>query len=90
MFEGEQIVKWSSMLRLLLLAFLMSSEDRIETKRSVRILILTGGLLLLTVFFTWFFQEQIGKSLLNIGIVIFVVFLLVARLIIALIVLRNR
>jgi hypothetical protein len=68
----------------------MSSEDRSATKRSVRILMLAGGLLLLTVMFAWFFQEQIGKSSLNIAILVFVVFLLVARSIIALIVLRNK
>jgi len=51
---------------------------------------LTGGLLLLTVIFTWFFQEQIGKSFLNITIVVFAVFVLVARSIVALIDLRNK
>lgn len=90
MFEGEQMANWSSVLRLLLLAFLVSSEERIAPKRSVQILILTGGLLLLTVIFAWFFQEQIGKSFLNIAIVVFVVFVLVARSVGAVIDLRNK
>ena len=68
----------------------MSSEERIAPKRSVQILMLTGGLLLLTVIFAWFFQEQIGKSFLNIAIVVFVVFVLVARSIFALNDLRNK
>jgi O-antigen ligase len=90
MFEGEQMTNWSSVLRLLLLTFLVSSEDRIDRKRSVQILMLTGGLLLLTLIFAWFFQEQIGKSFLNIAIVVFVVFFLVARSIVYLIDLRNK
>ena len=84
------MANWSSVLRLLLLAFLVSSEERIARKRPVQILMLTGGLLLLTVIFAWFFQEQIGKSFLNIAIVVFVVFVLVARSIVALIDLRNK
>ena len=77
-------------LKLFLLAFLVSSEDRLARKRSVKILMLTGGLLLLTVVFAWFFQEQIGKSYLNIAILLFVVFVLVARSIVTLIDLRAR
>ena len=84
------MANWSSVLRLLLLAFLVSSEERIARKRPVQILMLTGGLLLLTVIFAWFFQEQIGKSFLNTAIVVFVVFVLVARSIVALIDLRNK
>ena len=84
------MANWSSVLRLLLLAFLVSSEERIARKRPVQILMLTGRLLLLTVIFAWFFQEQIGKSLLNIAVVVFVVFVLVARSIFALIDLRDK
>jgi len=51
---------------------------------------LTGGLLLLTVILAWFFQEQIGDSFLNIAIVVFVVFVLVARSIFGLIDLLNK
>jgi len=80
----------SSVLRLPLLAFLVSSEERIVPKRSVQILMLTGGLLLLTVIFAWFFQEQIGKSFLNIAIVAFFVFVLVARLVGTAIHMRNK
>ena len=90
MFEGEQMTNWSSVLRLLLLAFLVSSKERSAHKRPVQILMLTGGLLLLTVIFAWFFQEQIGKSFLNIAIVVFVVFVLVARSVGAVIDLRNK
>jgi len=80
----------SSVYRLLLSKLLVSSEERIARKRPVQVLMLTGGLLLLTVIFTWFFQEQIGKSFLNITIVVFAVFVLVARSIVALIDLRNK
>lgn len=68
----------------------MSSKERIESKRSVQILMLTGGLLLLTVIFVWFFQEQIGKSFLNIAIVVFAVVVLVARSIFAFFALHNK
>ena len=68
----------------------MSQEDRISTKRSVQILMLTGGLLLLTVICAWFFQEQIDKSFLNTAIIVFVVFVLVARSIFAFVDLRNK
>jgi len=68
----------------------MSSEERIANNRSVQILMFTAGLILLTVIFVWFFQEQIDKSFLNTAIVVFVVFLLVARFIIGLIDLLNK
>ena len=68
----------------------MSSEERLERKKSVQILMLTGGLLLSTVVLAWLFREQIGKSFLNIAIVVFVVFVLVARSIVGLIDLRNK
>lgn len=51
---------------------------------------LTGGLLLITVIFAWVFQEQIGKSYLNIVIVAFIVFVLVARLVGAAIYMRSK
>jgi hypothetical protein len=68
----------------------VSAKERIESKRSIQILMLTGGLLLLTIILVWFFQEQIGKSFLNIAIVVFAMFVLVARSIFALIGLRNK
>ena len=68
----------------------MSPEERIANNRSVQILMFTDGLLLLTVIFVWFFQEQIDKSFLNTAIVVFVVFLLVSRFIIGLIDLLNK
>ena len=80
----------SSVLRLVLLAFLASSKERIFPKRPAQILLLTGGLLLLTVIFAWFFQEQIDNSFLIIAILAFIVFLLVARVVIPLINLRNK
>ena len=57
----------------------MSSTMRITNKRSIQILMLIGGLLLLTVIFAWFVQEQLDKSFLNIALLAFIVFLLVAR-----------
>ena len=67
----------------------MSSTQRIASKKSGQILMLIGGLLLLTIILVWAFQEQIGKSWLNVTIVVFVVFVLVARAIFSLIDLRN-
>jgi O-antigen ligase len=86
---GSKMPNWSFLLRLLLSACLASSEERLEHKKSVQILMLTGGLLLLTVVLAWFFQEQIGKSFLNIAIVVFIVFVLVARLVGAAIYMRT-
>ena len=57
----------------------MSSGIRIADKRSVKILVLIGGLLLLTVVLAWFFQEQLGESFFNIVLLTFIAFLLVAR-----------
>ena len=68
----------------------MSYKERVARKRSVRILMLTGGLLLLTVSLAWFFQDQLGKSFLNIAVLVFIVFLLVARFIIGVIDMRAR
>lgn len=79
------MASWSLTLRFLPLKLLASSEERIARKRPVKILMLTGGLLLLTLVFTWFFQEQIGKTFLSTAILVFIVFVLVARSIVALI-----
>jgi hypothetical protein len=84
------MANWSFVLRFLLSARLNCSEENLERKKSVRILILTGGLLLLTVILVWLFQEQIGKSFLNNAIVVFAVFVLVARSLFVLIHLRNK
>ena len=69
---------------------MISSKESIARKRSVQILILTCGLLLLIVLFAWFFQEQIGKSFLNIAILMFVMSVLVVRSIVTLIDLRKK
>jgi hypothetical protein len=63
---------------------------RIANKRSVKILMLIGGILLLTVVLAWFFQEQLGKSFLNIALLTFIAFLLVARFIGGMIDMRSR
>ena len=84
------MANWSSLLSLHLLAFLMSSEDKIANKKSVKILILTGGLLLFVVIFASLFQEQIGKSFLNVVVVAFIAFVLVARLVVGLIDLHHK
>ena len=60
----------------------MSSKERTVSKRSFQILMLTGGLLLLTVILAWFLQKQVGKSFLNIAVLAFIVFVLVSGFVI--------
>ncbi len=69
---------------------MISSKESIARKRSVQILMLTCGLLLFLVIFAWFFQEQIGKSFLNIAILMFVMSVLFVCSIVTLIDLRNK
>ncbi len=84
------MVNWFSTLDSFLLVFLMNCEVKNTPKKSVNILIFTGGLLLLTVIFAWFFQEQLSESFLSIAILAFFVFVLVVRSIYGLINLRYK